>query len=165
MGKVQLVLEALQPAMMQQAAALAEAAAAEAPGEHDIQALGSSGLAEAWSAALRDSPADSPASQHRRRRSDGAPPPEPPSPYEPPQPRQALVAAWAEAVNDIREALAAAAELVAGCAAMGRLQVQPGRGECALDALAGEALGAGLSAGLERRRAAHPFWALSAAAW
>ena len=136
-GKVQLVLEALQPAMMQQAAALAEAAAAaagEASGEHDMQALGSGGLADAWSAALRDSPADSPASQHRRRRSDGAAPLEPPSPYEPPQPREALVAAWAEAVNDIREALAAAAELVTGCTAMGRLQVQLG------------AFGAGLAA-------------------
>lgn len=126
-GKVQLVLEALQPAMMQQAAALAEAAAAEAgggPGEPDMQALGSGGLADAWSAALRDSPADSPASQHRRRRSDGAAPIEPPSPYEPARPREALVAAWAEAVNDVREALAAAAELVTGCTGMGRLQVR-----------------------------------------
>ena len=135
-GKVQLALEALQPAMMQLAAAAAEAADAAAgeggaAGQPDMQTLGSEGLADAWSAALRDSPADSPASAHRRRRSGGSAADDAPeplagaaSPYEPQPPREALMAAWAEAAADVREALAAAADLVAACGAMGRLQVR-----------------------------------------
>lgn len=131
-GKVMLVLEALQPAMMQQAAEAAEAAAAEAVAAAaaggtppPLEPLGSESLAKAWSAALRDSPADSPASQRRRRASGQLPSREASlaPPDTPHQPRDARISAWAEAAADVKEALQAAAALVADCAAMGRLQV------------------------------------------
>ena len=126
-GKVQLMMEALQPAMMQQAAAAGGPSddAEEAP-EQAMETLGSAGLAAAWSAALRDSPADSPAASQRLRSAvldspmpDAAPGATTSAALAPPA---ALLAAWAEAAADVREALAAVADLVAACGSMGRLQ-------------------------------------------
>lgn len=120
------MLEALQHAMMQQAsvAAAAPAGGAEEP-EEGMQSLASAGLAAAWSAALRSSPSDSPAASQRLRSAvllDSPLPPDAAPGAVAVQAAPATLAAWAEAAADVREALAAAADLVAACGSMGRLQ-------------------------------------------
>lgn len=123
-----LMLESLQPAMMQQAVAVAQEAQADGGLPDRMETLGSEGLAAGWSAALRESPSDSPAAHQRRMASPhiqdaSAPDAAAASPAAAAQlPHGALLAAWAEAAADVSEALAAAADLVAACGAMGRLQ-------------------------------------------
>lgn len=123
-GKVMLVMEALQPAMMYLAAdadADAADAAQAADGDGDaLEVAGSQSLAAAWTAALRDSPAGSrrASGQLASREASAAP-------ATPQQPREALINAWAEAAADVREALDAVDTLVAACGTMGRLQVWP----------------------------------------
>lgn len=119
-GKVMLVLEALQPAMTQ---AVLLGAAARVAGAAGVAHASSGGLAAAWSAAVVESRHQAQVQQQL------------PSNQEVPNQQAcdeaaaagglygaALIAAWAEAAADVREALAAAAELVELCRAMGRLQ-------------------------------------------
>ncbi|KAL4439178.1 hypothetical protein ABPG77_004080 [Micractinium sp. CCAP 211/92] len=130
-GKVMLILEALQPLMLAKAAtAAADCGAGGDDGAAAMAPACSASLAAAWSAAMVESRHQLQARQPFR--SAQAQPAgdqqhsclacEPavgePAPLSP----EALQAAWAEAVTDICEALAAAAELVATCQGMGRLQ-------------------------------------------
>lgn len=131
-----LILESLQPLMLARAAT---AAAAYGSGDGDdgdddeapMPPAGSSSLAAAWTAAMVESRHQLQAQQHL----GGAHPPpgggqlhscvacQPAGGEASGLAPEALQAAWAEAATDICEALAAAAELVATCQQMGRLQV------------------------------------------
>jgi hypothetical protein len=106
-----LVMEALHPAMEQQQAAAREAAAAAAAAASPPAAFGSPlqlpGAAPTAPHALAAAPLLA------AQAAQGVCAPLPPD---------ALLAAWAEAAGDVRDALSAAAELVGACGAMGRLQ-------------------------------------------
>ncbi|PSC69879.1 U-box domain-containing 4 [Micractinium conductrix] len=134
-GKVMLILEALAPAVA------AHAAEAAAPPRADQMGKprSSGSLAVAWSVAVIQSRQHvaAAAAAHASAAARGtvqqaAPQAAPPQVMSPSSVEavavaqqlapEALAAAWAEAAGDLREALAAAAELVAACGGMGRLQ-------------------------------------------
>lgn len=128
-----LILEALQPLMLAKAAtAAADCGAGGDDGAAAMAPACSASLAAAWSAAMVESRHQLQARQPFR--SAQAQPAgdqqhsclacEPAAGEPAPLSPEALQAAWAEAVTDICEALAAAAELVATCQGMGRLQVR-----------------------------------------
>lgn len=130
-GKVMLILESLQPLMLARAAAAAARQGGGDGGASPMAPACSASLAAAWSAAMVESRHQLQAQQGLRgtqqQQAGGQEHScqvcKPAAGEAPALSPEALQAAWAEAATDICEALAAAAELVAACQGMGRLQV------------------------------------------
>ena len=126
-----LILESLQPLMLARAAAAAARQGGGDGGASPMAPACSASLAAAWSAAMVESRHQLQAQQGLRgtqqQQAGGQEHScqvcKPAAGEAPALSPEALQAAWAEAATDICEALAAAAELVAACQGMGRLQV------------------------------------------